>query len=73
MTLVKRLPPELVAVVETEQDPLRIRRLNLRELLRIARLSDQVHQSQASAELLTELRHHRQRSRSAERPHDKPP
>jgi hypothetical protein len=40
VTLVKRLPAALVAVVEAERDPLRVRRFNLRALLRIARLGD---------------------------------
>lgn len=38
VTLVKRLPPDLVALVETEKAPHRLRLLCLRHLLRIARL-----------------------------------
>jgi hypothetical protein len=38
VTLVKRLPEDVVTLVDGEQDPARVRRLNLRTLLRIARL-----------------------------------
>lgn len=40
ITVVKRLPADVVALVEKERDPLRVRRFNLRALLRIARLGN---------------------------------
>ena len=40
VTLVKRLPADIVARVEREKDPHRVRLFNLRTLLRIARLSE---------------------------------
>ena len=39
VTLVKRLPADLVAVVEAEKEPLRLRKFSLRALLRVARLN----------------------------------
>ena len=37
MVVLNRLPPELIAVVEHERDPLRLRGFSLRRLLAIAR------------------------------------
>jgi hypothetical protein len=37
MVVLNRLPPEIVAVVESERDPLRLRQFSLRRLLAIAR------------------------------------
>lgn len=51
VTLVKRLPVDVVALVEREQDPLQVRRLNLRALLRIARLPEPGRQRAAFLEL----------------------
>lgn len=50
-TVVKRLPADLVAEVERERDPLRVRRLNLRALLRIARLEGRGRQRAAFIDL----------------------
>lgn len=52
VTLVKRLPADLVAVVEAEQDPLRQRQFSLRALLGVARLRDKVSQAEAFRGLL---------------------
>ncbi len=38
VTVVTRLPADLVAVVEAEREPLRLRRFSLRALLRVARV-----------------------------------
>jgi hypothetical protein len=52
VTLVKRLPEDVVTRVEAEQDPARVRRLNLRALLRIARLGTAEEKRDATDELL---------------------
>lgn len=62
VTLVKRLPADLVVAVEGEGDPLRARRFNLRALLRIARLSDS-RQQRASFRALATVAKARTRSR----------
>ncbi len=51
VTLVKRLPADLVQVVENERDPGRVRRRNLRALLRIARIESRGLQRRAFAAL----------------------
>ena len=51
VTLVKRLPPDVVATVENERDPSHIRGLSLRALLGIARLDDPKQQWAAFAAL----------------------
>ena len=51
MTLVKRLPADLVTKVENERDPLRVRRQNLRALLRVARTKGVQHQRRAFTDL----------------------
>jgi hypothetical protein len=55
VTLVKRLPVDVVTLVETEEDPSRVRRLNLRALLRIARLDTTEKKRDAMANLLKPL------------------
>ncbi len=52
VTLVKRLPADLVAVVEGETDLLRCRRLSLRALLRVARLDGAERQRAAFEKLV---------------------
>lgn len=47
VTVVRRLPAELVAMVDAEQDPLRQRQFSLRALLGVARLRDPVSQAEA--------------------------
>src|SRR5437764_12097423 len=49
VTLVKRLPLDVVAAVENECDPAHMRRLSLRALLGIARLDDAKQQRAAFA------------------------
>jgi hypothetical protein len=51
VTLVTRLPADLVAVVEAEREPLRLRRFSLRALLRVARLKGHGPQHDAFAAL----------------------
>jgi hypothetical protein len=52
VTVVTRLPVDLVEMVEAELDPVRVRRFNLRALLRIARLDSTVEKRTAMAGLL---------------------
>ncbi len=51
VTVLKRLPAELVAAVEGEPDPHRQRRFTLRALLRVARLKGPRRQHEAFAAL----------------------
>lgn len=54
VTLVKRLPPDVVAAVEAETNPMRCRPLSLRALLGIARLDDAERQRAAFGKLARE-------------------
>jgi hypothetical protein len=40
MVVLKRLPPETIALVENERDPAQLRQFSLRRLLSIARGND---------------------------------
>jgi hypothetical protein len=51
VTLVQRLPQEIVSSVEAERDPKRLRMLSLRRLLMIARLPSVEEQEHAFATL----------------------
>ena len=52
VTILRRLPPHLVYVVENEQDPLRLCRMSLRRLLAIARLPSKRSRAAAFQRLL---------------------
>jgi len=51
VTLVRRLPQEVISAVEGERDPRRLRAFSLRRLLKIARMPGEVVQRRAFADL----------------------
>ncbi len=55
VTILRRLPVDVVAVVESEADARRRRRFSLKRLLAIARLSDDARKSVAFAALIASL------------------